>query len=47
MTIKSFFIGLAVAIALYEIISVTIGVIKKKKQQKLESEENNNDVSSN
>lgn len=46
MTIKSFFIGLLIAFLLYEIISITFGVIKKKKAQKnIEKEDNNNDVS--
>ena len=46
MTIKSFFIGLLIAFLLYEIISITIGVIKKKKALKnIVKEDNNNDVS--
>lgn len=47
MTIKSFFIGLLIAFVLYEIISITIGVIKKKRELKNieESEANYNDIS--
>lgn len=45
MSIKSFFIALIIVFVLYEIISITIGVIKKKKALKNlnESEVLNND----
>lgn len=34
MSIKSFFIALIIVFVLYEILSITIGVIKKKRAQK-------------
>lgn len=45
MSIKSFFIALVIVFVIYEVISVTIGVIKKKKALKNlnESEVLNND----
>ena len=47
MTIKSFFVGLLIAFIVYELLSITIGVIKRKRELKKinESEVNENDVS--